>query len=110
MSSTSATRRGPWPSGAALGLLLALLLSVFALAPLTYPGFFQARSGFLPAFDVAQPGAAPTGGGWAGEGRLPYFLAWPFVALSGSGVTAIKWGYALSILLGAAGVYGWARR
>ncbi len=115
MSSSSAIRHGPRPSGAALGLFLALLLSVFALAPLTYPGFFQARSGFLPAFDVAQLGAAPSGagpagGGWAGEGRLPYLLVWPFFAFSGSGVTAIKWGYGLAILLGAAGVYGWARR
>jgi hypothetical protein len=114
MTPRSETRRRPRLSGAALGLLLALLLSVFALAPLTYPGYFQALSGFLPTFAVAHLGAAPNGNdlaaGWAGEGRLPYLLAWPFFALSGSGVTAVKWGYGLAILLGTAGVYGWTRR
>ncbi len=44
------------------------------------------------------------------EGKLPYLLVQPVFALSGSGVTAIKWGYGVAFLLGAAGVYAWARR
>jgi len=30
--------------------ILLVLLTVVAVAPLTYPGFFEAHSGFLPAF------------------------------------------------------------
>lgn len=114
MSRRFRARRQAAPPGAVLGLLLVLLLAVFALAPLTYPGFFQPRSGFLPAFNAANLDAAPHWGRPSeplrGEGRLPYLLAWPFFALSGSGITAVKWGYALAFLLGAAGVYAWARR
>jgi len=89
-------------------------LTVFALAPLTYPGFFEASSGFLPAFNAAHPADAPDWEGMAGpvrgEGQLPYLVAWPFFALSGSGVAAIKWGYGLAFLIGALGVYAWTRR
>lgn len=96
-----------------LGWALVVLLTVFAIAPLTYPGFFQAQSGFLPAFNAAHPSTAPDWGRVAdpvrGEGRLPYLLAWPFFQLSGSGQNAIKWGYGLSFLLGALGIYAWTR-
>ncbi|HSJ58187.1 MAG TPA: hypothetical protein VLC95_13470, partial [Anaerolineae bacterium] len=95
-------------------LLLALLLAIPAIAPLTYPGFFEAHSGFLPAFNAAHPEAVP---GWGrvvdlvrGEGALPYLLIRPFYALSGDGSAAIRWGYALAFLLAAAGVYTWTRR
>jgi hypothetical protein len=99
------------------GCVLALSLTIFAIAPLTYPGFFQARSGFLPTFNAAHLSAAPHWGlpaGLAdpirGEGKLPYVLAWPFFRLSGSGVVAVKAGYALAFLLGALGTYAWTRR
>ena len=94
--------------------ILVLLLAVFAVAPLTYPGFFESSSGFLPAFNVAHLSEAPDwagiGGAVRGEGPLPYMLAWPLYKLSGSGVVAIKWGYGLAFLLGALGVYAWSRR
>jgi hypothetical protein len=117
MTSKAETGQGGRPSGGALGLALALLLTAFAVAPLTYPGFYQARSGFLPAFRAAGLEIA-TNGDSSGhppdslqaEGPLPYLLAQPFLALSGSGVTAIKWGYGLGILLGLAGAYAWGRR
>jgi hypothetical protein len=99
------------------GCVLALLLAIFAIAPLSYPGFFQARSGFLPTFNAAHLSSAPH---WElpagradpirGEGKVPYLLAWPFFRLSGSGVLAVKAGYALAFLLGALGTYAWARR
>jgi hypothetical protein len=94
--------------------ILVVVLAVFAVAPLTYPGFFEAHSGFLPAFNVEHLSAAPNWGRLAdpvrGAGKLPYLLVWPFYALSGSGITAIKWGYGLAFLLGALGVHAWARR
>lgn len=82
------------------------------MAPLTYPGFFEAESGFVPAFrasglDQAWFGPADP---VRGNGAFPYLLARPFLQLWGSGVAAIKWGYGLSFLLGAWGVYAWLRR
>jgi hypothetical protein len=97
-----------------LNWILVLLLAVFAIAPLTYPGFFEAESGFLPAFNAAHPADAPNWQGLTGpvrgEGPLAYLLVWPFYALSGSGVVTIRWGYGLAFLLGALGVYAWTRR
>lgn len=96
-----------------LNWLLVILLTVFAVAPLTYPGFFEAHSGFLPVFNAERLSDAPNWGRLAdpprGEGRLPYLLTWPFLQLSGSGIVAIKWGYGLSLVLGALGIYVWAR-
>jgi hypothetical protein len=104
--------RSTFHLGPTTGWALTLLLAVFAVAPLTYPGFFEAESGFLPAFRAA--GLAPTWFGPAdplrGEGEMPYLLAWPVFQLSGSGVAAVKWGYGLSFLLGAWGIYAWLRR
>jgi hypothetical protein len=97
-----------------LNWILPLLLAILAIAPLTYPGFFQAQSGFLPAFNAAHPAQAPNWGGitgsLSGEGKLPYLLIWPFYQLSGSGVVAVRWGYGLAFLLAALGVYVWTRR
>jgi len=97
--------------------ILVVLLTVFAVAPLTYPGFFETQSGFLPTFNAAHISDAPTWGmppGYVdpvrGEGKLPYLLVWPLFQLSGSGVVAVKWGYGLAFVLGALGVYAWTRR
>jgi len=94
--------------------ILVLLLVVPAVAPLTYPGFFETHTGFLPALNAAHLAEAPNWGRAAdpvrGEGKLPYLLAWPFFQLSGNGVTAVKWGYGLAFLLAAVGVYFWTRR
>jgi hypothetical protein len=94
--------------------LLVLVLTLFVVAPLTYPGFFEAYSGFLPPLNSQHLSDAPS---WArvpdpvrGEGRLPYLVIWPILQLSGSGIVAIKWGYALAFFLGALGAYAWTRR
>jgi hypothetical protein len=96
------------------GWLLVLLLAILAVAPLTYPGFFEVDSGFLSTFRAARPLETPAwtqpGDLLRGEGRLPYILAWPFLQISGSSITAVKWGYGLAFLLGASGVYVWLRR
>jgi hypothetical protein len=94
------------------GALLALLLAVFAVAPLAYPGFFESQSGFQASFRVQQlqaVGVLDPANPVRGEGVLPYYLAWPFFRLSGSGVVAVKWGYGLAFALGALAVYAWAR-
>ncbi len=94
--------------------ILVAILTIFAVAPLTYPGFFQAHSGYLTAFNVEHLSDAPNWGrtpdALRGEGKLPYLLAWPFFKLSASGVVAIKWGYGLAFLLAALGAYAWTRR
>jgi len=101
-------------SGCFAIVLIFGIVTILAIAPLAYPGFFQTHSGFLPAFNTAHPADAPNWGRLAdlvrGEGKLPYLLTWPFFKLSGSGVTAVKWGYGLAFLLGALGTYLWARR
>jgi len=111
-------------------LILIPLLAIFAIAPLTRPGFFLAHSGFLPVlnlFDLekALPGlvrlGAGPGLGWAprigeeynlftGEGPLPYALAEAFRLLGMSGSQAVKGVYALGFLLSGLAMYALARR
>ena len=113
MSVTAPKRAGAGHLHPGFGAVLVILLAVFAVAPLTYPGFFQAQSGFLPAFNVEHLSDAPNWGRipdfLRGEGKLPYLLAWPFFQASGSGITAIKWGYGLAFVLGALAAYAWTR-
>jgi hypothetical protein len=94
--------------------LLVLLLAVFALAPLAYPGFFEAQSGFLPPLNAGHLAEAPNFARatdpMRGEGKLPYLLVWPALQGSGSGVIAVKWGYGLTFALGGLGLYAWSRR
>jgi len=107
-----------WPQAATW---LALLLPVFAWAALTYPGYFELHSGFRPIFNLADLARSLPDFGWAptvgqpydllrGEGALAYWLALLPHALSGSSVFAIKWVLGASFVLGALGMYGWARR
>ncbi|MCB0204980.1 MAG: hypothetical protein KDH89_09200, partial [Anaerolineae bacterium] len=67
-------------------LLVLLLLSLFAWAPLLYPGFFQLHSGFQSLFNLADlaeakefirwaPPLASGGGLFQSEGPLAYWLA-----------------------------------
>ncbi len=113
MSVTSQKRAGAEHLHPGFGAVLVILLAVFVVAPLTYPGFFQAQSGFLPAFNVEHLSDAPNWGRipdlLRGEGKLPYLLAWPFFLGSGGGVAAIKWGYGLAFVLGALAAYAWTR-
>ena len=78
-----------------LGWLLVILLAVFAIAPLTLPGFFETDSGFAPTFKAAQIAEMPRFGqaaGWVrGEGRLPYLLIQPLYHWTGSCSPPIAW-------------------
>ena len=99
------------------GLLLALILPIFAIAPLFYPGYFQTHSGFAPLWNVADWHAHRDGLGWVphvaihfdplrSDGLLPYYLA-GWLALPP--VTAVKVILALGWLLGSAGMWLWLK-
>lgn len=102
-------------------LALTLALTLFAVAPLTYPGYLQVHSGFIPVYNLADLASKPLAPGWTpgvatshdllrGDGLLAYYLAWPVVWLGGTAVDGVKAVFALSLFLGAAGVYVWLRR
>ena len=107
-----------WPLAATM---LAWLLPVFAWAPLTYPGYFEFHSGFLPIFNLndlmrhlADLGWMPTVGQpydvLRGEGALAYRLVALLRLLGASSVAAVKCTFGISLLAGALGMYGWTRR
>jgi hypothetical protein len=110
----------PWTRDDLSYLLLTLALTVFALAPLAYPGYMQVHSGFVPAYNLADLAGRPLQLGWKpniassfdplrGDGLWPYYLALPVVWLGGSPLSGVKAVFALSFLLGAAGFYLWLR-
>ncbi|HRI56288.1 MAG TPA: hypothetical protein PK170_04240, partial [Anaerolineae bacterium] len=109
-------------AGAGRGSYLAvlLLLSLFAWAPLLYPGYLQVHSGFLPLFNLADLAASPNKLSWLptvgitpdllrGEGPLAWWLALPLRTLAGD-IGAVKGVFALSIVALGLGVFAWARR
>lgn len=102
-------------------LILIPLLLIFAIAPLTQPGFFVAHSGFLPLLNLFDLEKALPGLGWAprtgeeynlftSEGPLPYALAETFRLLGMSGAQAVKATYALGFLLSGLAIYALVRR
>jgi hypothetical protein len=103
-------------------LALVVLLTVFAFAPLAYPGFFQSHSGFLPVFHLYDLEADLWGNwGWAphlvsspnpltGEGALPYLLAELLRWFGLDGVQAIRGVYALGFVISGVTAYLLARR
>ena len=112
------TTKISWPLAVTL---LAWLLPVFAWSPLTYPGYFEFHSGFLPIFNLndlmrhgADLGWLPTVGRpydlLRDEGALAYRLAALMRLLGSSPVAAVKWTFGLSLLSGALGMYGRACR
>jgi hypothetical protein len=97
-----------------------VLFSLFAWAPLLYPGYLQVHSGFLPIFTLADlssasdklhwlPAATAGGGLLRGEGPLAYWLALLLRSFAGD-LGAVKGIFALSILAGGLGVAAWTRR
>lgn len=102
-------------------LILIPLLAIFAIAPLTRPGFFLGHAGFLPVLNLFDLEKALPGLGWAprigeeynlftSEGPLPYALAEAFRLLGLSGTQAVKGVYALGFLLSGLAIYALARR
>ncbi len=97
---------------------LLLGLTLFAWAPLAYPGYVQVHQGFLPIYHLHDLAAHPVWGWlpvlgqpadfWRGEGPLPYLLGWPLLPFGG--VAAIKTILALALILGPLALYGALRR
>jgi hypothetical protein len=117
---TSVTYRLTWRHKRVSYLLLTLALTLFAVAPLAYPGYVQVHSGFVPIYNLADLGDRPLEPGWTpgvatnfdplrGDGLLPYYLSLPLVWLGGRPLAGVKLVFALSFILGAAGVYLWLR-
>ena len=103
-----------------LNWLLAALLSVFAWAPLTYPGFFQSRSGLLAAYTVLDLERwLRTGAGfwswrppaWApGSSPLAYCLAEMLRSLGLGPLDAVRVLYVLGLVVSVLAAYGFGRR
>ncbi len=97
-------------------LVLALILPIFAIAPLFYPGYIQTHSGFIPAWNVVDlrvdgpwhwtPQIAINFNPLRSDGLLPYYLA---SLLPLEPVTAVKGVLGLGWLLGSAGMFFWLR-
>lgn len=98
-------------------LILSLVLSLFAIAPLFYPGYIQTHSGLAPWWNVADlrtnlgdwtwlPHIATHFDPLRSDGLWPYYLAaiWPSEPL-----VAIKVVLGLAWLLGTAGMFGWLK-
>ncbi len=102
-------------------LILIPLLVIFAIAPLTRPGFFLAHSGFLPMLNLFDLEKALPSLGWVprigeeynlftSEGPLPYALAEAFRLSGMNGAQAVKATYALGFLLSGLAIYALTRR
>ncbi|MDH7486249.1 MAG: hypothetical protein QHJ81_08210 [Anaerolineae bacterium] len=100
---------------------LLLLFAFIVCAPLTYPGYVQTHSGFLPVYNLYDLEAGGWDLRWApvvgrdfdllrGEGPLPYLLAEAPRWLGAGGVTVVKIVFGLGLSLGALGMYGWTRQ
>lgn len=96
---------------ARLGLWVLLLASLFALAPTTFPGYWQGLEGFVPVLNVTHSGAvaglATTPDLWRGTGMGAFLLAQPLLLLGASPVAAVRISFGLALLLGGLGVYVW---
>lgn len=98
-------------------ILLVLLLSAFAIAPLSYPGYWQNHSGFIPIWNLIDlranlgdvswiPHIATSFDPLRSDGLLPYYLA---ALLPVEPVVAIKLVIAFGWLLGGVGTFLWLR-
>ncbi len=95
-----------------LGLWTLLLLGVFAWAPTTYPGYWQALEGFVPVLNAANPGPladiATEPDLWRGVGGAAFLIARPLILFLGlAPVTAVRLTFALAFILASLGTYVW---
>lgn len=101
----------------AAGLVLVLVLSIFAVAPLFYPGHIQTHNGFTAIWNVVDLRTNWPSVGWQPHialdfdpirsgGLLPYYAA---AILPLPPITAIKVVLGLSWLLGGVGIFLWLR-
>lgn len=115
MAVSSANRSRLYPA-------LSLLLTIFAVAPLTYPGFFQSHTGYRAVYNLIDLHGyrgsfitwSPTWGRefdlFRMDGPLGYWLAELFHRLGLSFLDAIKLAYALAFLSSGYAMFIVARR
>lgn len=100
--------------------LLVVLLAVFAVAPLEYPGAFQSHTGLLAYYNLIDLDQNPTLG-WAPiigqtfdvfrtDGVLPYLIAEIFHLIGFSYLASIKLVYALAWIASGLAMYALARK
>ena len=98
-------------------LILLVILSLFAVAPLFYPGFIQTHSGFIPVWNVLDlranlgtlswtPHVATTFDPLRSDGLLPYYVA---ALLPLSPTDAIKFTVGCGWMLGGLGMFLWLK-
>lgn len=101
--------------------LLVVLLAVFAVAPLEYPGTFQSHTGLTATYNLINLAQNPLQFGWAPtfgtffdlfrtEGVLPYAIAYFFHLIGFGFLDSIKLVYALAWILSGLGMYALARK
>ena len=99
------------------GLALALILPIFVIAPLFYPGYIQTHSGYLPLWNLVDlrvnlgdltwtPHILATFDPLRGNGLLPYYLA---ALLPLNSVASIKFVMVASLALGSTGMFLWLK-
>lgn len=95
------------------GFWSVLLLSIFAWAPATYPGYWQSIEGLVPVFNALQTNAianiATAPDLWRGTGSATFLLVRPLLLLGMSPLAAVRTIFALCFLLGGLGIYVWLR-
>ncbi|MEZ4862995.1 MAG: hypothetical protein R3C14_16875 [Caldilineaceae bacterium] len=88
-----------------------LVLGVFAWAPATYPGYWQALEGFVPVFNLLQPSKlaaiATTPDLWRGVGSAAFLLSRPFLVAGLNPTAALRITFICCFLLGGLGTYAW---
>lgn len=95
----------------AFGLWIVLILTVFAWAPATYPGYWQSSEGFAPIFNarypapVAEIAAIPDL--WRGSGSATFILTYPLTQLGFSATLAVRVVFILAVVMGSLGIYLW---
>ena len=95
------------------GFWAVLLLSIFAWAPTTYPGYWQSTEGLVPVFNALQTNAianvATAPDLWRGTGSATFLLVRPLLLLGISPLAAVRIIFAICFLLGGLGIYVWLR-
>lgn len=93
------------------GFRAILLVSIFAWAPATYPGYWLALEGFVPVFNATHTSPlaniAITPDVWRGMGDATFLLIRPFILLGWEPTAAVRIGFILCFLLGGLGCYIW---
>jgi hypothetical protein len=95
----------------AIGLWIVLLLSIFAWAPATYPGYWQSSEGFAPIFNARYVGPmaeiATIADLWRGSGSATFILTYPLIQFGFSATFAVRMVFILAVVMGSLGIYLW---